>query len=968
MFCSLVLAATFANPVLPADFSDLDCIQRNGRYYAITSTLQCSPGMDVLESSDMVHWKVTGHVVPDTSVFGKDWTWERMRRYGRGIWAGCIRERQGRFYCYFGTPDEGLFVATADTAAGPWSEPHKMAGFGGGWDDTGVLFDDGKGYLVATEFTAGYKTYVFELTDDGLEVRSETKTLINEGKGREANKLYKWNDTYYHLYSEVEGGGRRLMMARAKSVMGPYEERRVLSHPQREADEPNQGGFLTDAAGKWYFFTHHGHGQWYGRAASLLPVTWIDGWPVVGKPDDKGVGTMVWEPEVPDTASPRGVPEQVVRAQVPAKGNEGGFVKSAWDENRKGFLNPEWAWNHAPRSGNYDLADDHLKLVAFKPLDPGDFFTVGNVFTKRVWKPAAGESATYTVALDAARQEEGGRAGLCHLGGDTFELGVTWLGRDRGRCLYYRQNKKEIVLVATNAPRHVVLRTSWNDKGVARFAYSFGGGDFVDAGVECKLSWGRYRGDRVGLFSYATGREGGEVTFRPQHPTPEWYRNARFGIFCHWGPQCAAEAGDWYARYMYYPWNWKSKHHVKTFGDPKEFGFKDLANSWKAENWNPDELCALYKRMGATFILAMANHHDNFDMWDSTYQPWNVVNMGPKRDILGDWARAARKQGLRVGASFHASHAYSWMEPSRDFDGLLTKEDGKGKWWEGYDPQDLYWQADHQPNREYKDHGAIHRQWEWGRGATIPSPKFRENFRLRTMEAIGKYKLDMIYYDDSVAAFWPIADEGLRIVSDFYAMNPEAVATGKCMDETVRQWMTWDVERGTPPTPMYPKWQTDTCIGAWHYERNCKYKSARDVVRMLVDIVSKNGNLCLSIPIRSDGTIDADERRICDEIAAWMAINRTAVFEADPYEIAGEGPQILNAPPISSQGFNENRVKAPVKDDVRYMKARNGKGVYAFELAPDGNAPHCPALEAKGLKLAESFKTLPGFPAVHRFE
>ncbi len=954
MFCSLILAAIFTNPVLPADFSDLDCIQKNGRYYAISSTLHCSPGMDVLESADMVNWQVTGHVVPDTSVFGKDWTWERMRRYGRGVWAGCIREWKGKFYCYFGTPDEGLFVCTADVASGPWSEPHKMAGFGGGWDDTGVLFDGDKGYLAATQFSAGYKTYIFELTADGLEVVPETKTLINEGKAREANKLYKWNDTYYHLYSEVEGGGRRLMMARAKSPMGPYEERRVLSYPQKEADEPNQGGFLTDAKGKWYFFTHHGHGQWYGRAASLLPVTWIDGWPIVGKPDEKGIGTMVWEMEAPAVKD-----ESCVHSA---------FRRVAWDENRKGFLNPEWAWNHAPRADKYELTDGRLKMVAFRPLNTNDFFTVGNVLTKRVVRPTASDRATYTVALDAERQEEGSRAGLCHLGGDTFELGVTWLGKERGRCLYYRQNRKDLVIVATNAPRHVVLQTSWDKDGRARFAYSFDGNNFVDANVTFNLSWGRYRGDRVGLFSYATGREGGEVTFMPHHPTPEWYKNARFGIFCHWGPQCAAEAGDWYARYMYFPGNWKNKHHVKNFGDPKEYGFKDLAGGWKAERWNPDELCALYKRMGATYILAMANHHDNFDMWDSKYQPWNAVNMGPKRDILGDWAAAARKQGMRVGASFHAAHAYSWMEPSRDFDGLLTKEDGKGKWWEGYDPQDLYWQRDHEPNRDYKNAGAIHRQWNWGNGATIPSAAFRENFRIRTMDAIARYKLDMIYYDDSVVAFWPIAEEGFRIVSDFYAMNSEAVATGKCLNETQRQWLTWDVERGTPPTPMYPKWQTDTCIGSWHYEKNTRYKSARDVTRILVDVVSKNGNLCLSVPIRSDGTIDDAERKICEEIASWMEINRACIFDSDPYEIAGEGPQIRNAPPISTQGFNENRVKAPVKEDVRYLKAREGNRVYAIEIAPDGKAPICPALEAKGMKRVQSFPTFKDFPAVHVFE
>ncbi|MGN0876902.1 MAG: alpha-L-fucosidase [Kiritimatiellia bacterium] len=456
----------------------------------------------------------------------------------------------------------------------------------------------------------------------------------------------------------------------------------------------------------------------------------------------------------------------------------------------------------------------------------------------------------------------------------------------------------------------------------------------------------------------------------PAHETPDWYNNARFGIFCHWGPQCAAEAGDWYARMMYYPGSGQGKHHQRTYGNPKDFGFKDVINTWKGENWNPEELCALYKRMGATYIQAMANHHDNFDMWDSSHQPWNAVNMGPKRDILQGWSDAARKAGLRFGISMHASHAWSWYEPARDFDGLLTKEDGKGKWWEGYDPQQLYWQ-NHEPVGDYRNSGSIHAHWDWGRGMKAPSVEFRENVRLRTMEALTKYKPDLLYYDDTVVPFWPVADEGMRITADFYAMNPEAVVLGKCLNEQQRQWLTWDVERGTPPTPMYPKWQTDTCIGDWHYNRDRErrgYRPARDVLRTLVDVVSKNGNLCLSIPIRSDGTIDAKERAVCEDIAAWMAVNRAALFDSDPYEVCGEGPQLAKTPPLKGQGFNEGRIPRPLKDDVRYLKARGGKGVYAIELAPDGEAPKCPALEAKGLKLVKSFPRVKDFPAVYLFE
>ena len=488
-FAAAVLAVTFANPVLPADFSDIDCVRSGDRFYAITSTLHCSPGMDVLESSDMVDWHIVGHVVEDTSVFGEDWTWKRMRRYGRGVWAGCIRERGGRFYCYFGTPDEGIFVATAKDPVGPWSPPHKMAFFGRGWDDTGVLFDGDKGYLAVTQFGAGYKTYVFDLTSDGLEVIPESQTLINEGHGREANKLYKWNVIYYHLYSEVEGGGRRLMMARAKSPKGPYSERRILSHPQREADEPNQGGFLVDDAGNWFFLTHHGHGQWYGRAASLLPVAWIDGWPIVGKPDEKGIGTMVWNPERPVIKNPVASRSPLPVTRYPT------------------FTSPEWAWNHAPRREKVRLTESRLELDAFKPLRNGDFFTVGNVFSKRSWR---NETNEFSVVLDVSQMAEGQRAGICHFGGTTSEFGVKM---DNGKKTLYRKDSgAEEIDLGEIAESKIRLTTTWGLAGIATYSPVPRSPPPIPRSPYT-LTWGKYRGDRVGVFTYNTHGESGTAVF-----------------------------------------------------------------------------------------------------------------------------------------------------------------------------------------------------------------------------------------------------------------------------------------------------------------------------------------------------------------------------------------------------------------------------------------------------------------------
>ena len=168
---------------------------------------------------------------------------------------------------------------------------------------------------------------------------------------------------------------------------------------------------------------------------------------------------------------------------------------------------------------------------------------------------------------------------------------------------------------------------------------------------------------------------------------PEWFKDAKFGIWAHWGPQCHAEAGDWYARFMYYQGSGQYNWHVNHFGNPKDFGLKDLCNDWKAQNWNAEELVNLYKSVGARYFMALGNHHDNFDLWNSPYQEWNSVNVGPKKDLVGGWREACKKAGLPLGVSIHASHAWTWLEPSQNYDGNLTKEDGAGQWWEGMDPQ-----------------------------------------------------------------------------------------------------------------------------------------------------------------------------------------------------------------------------------------------------------------------------------------
>lgn len=479
----------YVNPVLPADYSDLDCIRVDGDYYAISSTFQFSPGLVVLHSRDMVNWTIAGHVVTDLNQVGPDLNWNTMNRYGKGIWAGAIRYHDNKFWVYFGTPDEGYFMSTAKNPAGPW-EPMHVVLSSKGWDDCCPFWDDdGHGYLVGTNFADGYKIHLFRLTEDGRDLIKSSDKVIHQSPGSEANKLYKINGIYYHLFSEVKQQGRVVMMERSKTIYGPYKEIRQLNHAEKQFYEPNQGALLQTKKGEWYFLIHHGTGDWSGRIMSLLPVNWVDGWPLIGEVGEDGIGHMSWTGKMPVGGTTAAIPQTS-------------------DDFKGTRLQPQWEWNYQPKPDKWSLKQraGWIRLSAFKPLQTDDLFKAGNTLTQRIFRTRQNE---VTIKLDITGMAKGQQAGLCHFGYPHFAMmGVKCLGKTR--TLLFKSNET-LLTGSVIKQNNVWLRSVWGLDGISHFSYSLDGKIFAAFGNPYQLTWGSYRGDRIGIYCYNNIADNGHV-------------------------------------------------------------------------------------------------------------------------------------------------------------------------------------------------------------------------------------------------------------------------------------------------------------------------------------------------------------------------------------------------------------------------------------------------------------------------
>jgi beta-xylosidase len=511
---------TYENPILPADYSDPDVIRVGQDYYLISSTFQMAPGMVVLHSRDLVNWSTIGYAVPDLRAIGPELNWDRMNRYNHGIYAGSIRYHAGKFWVFFTSYwGEGFFVSTAQDPAGPWEVRPMLDAKGRPlrvmkWDDPCPFWEeDGTAVLAASKVAGAWYPHLFQMTPDGTRLLDADVDAMNRegpqpsGEGTviyseptsEATKIYKIDGYYYLFHNQVVGDVRVGMMKRARHLFGThadgsagrpgspgaYEVRLILRGHGACDREPNQGGLVQAESGRWYFVTHEGKGGYPdGRPLSLLAVTWVDDWPVLGPaPGDPPVEGRAPAAPMPVTGHPTCMPQ-------------------GSDDFDGPVLRPQWQWNYQPREGFWSLTErpGHLRLRAFRPIVPGDFFKAGNTICQRTFGAA---SVVFTAKLDVTGMCPGQSAGLVHFNGGVDHARISVVCDGGARWIAYQDGASVRRGAPLAAPQAAVwLRSRVDGQGVCTFAVSLDGETFQPEGGAYELKWGNYRGDSVGLYTY----------------------------------------------------------------------------------------------------------------------------------------------------------------------------------------------------------------------------------------------------------------------------------------------------------------------------------------------------------------------------------------------------------------------------------------------------------------------------------
>lgn len=401
-----------------------------------------------------------------------------------------------------------------------------------------------------------------------------------------------------------------------------------------------------------------------------------------------------------------------------------------------------------------------------------------------------------------------------------------------------------------------------------------------------------------------------------RYQVPQWYKDAKFGIFIHWGIYSVASFGsEWYSRNMYIKDSNEYKHHIETYGKHSEFGYKDLIPLFKAERFNPDEWAELFAEAGAKYVIPVAEHHDGFQMYNSEISHWNACEMGPKRDVLGELKESCERKGIQMGASSHRVEHWFFMGHGKEFDSDIKDPMERG---------DFYWPAMPEPENHFDMFSE-----------PAPTEEYLQDWLVRCCELVDKYRPKVVYFD------WWIHHSAVRpylpkFAAYYYNRAAEwgtDAAINYKHDSFLFGSAVPDVERGQFADVKPYFWQTCTSIAlnSWGYTENNNFRPAVDIICDMVDIVSKNGCLLLNVGPKPDGTITEEEKAVLREIGGWLKVNGEAIYGSDVWRKYGEGPTQI----VEGQ-FTDGIKKNFTCQDFRFTTAKSYLYATALKCSDDG--------------------------------
>ena len=475
------LNGTYKNPVLNADYSDPDVIRVADKYYMVASDFHFL-GMQVLESSDMVNWQIISQIYRHFDFPG----WDANQHYAGGSWAPAIRYHDGLFYVYFCTPDEGLFMATASEAKGPWSPLHCVKAVKK-WEDPCPFWDDdGQAYLGRSQWGAG-PIIIHKMSADGRQLLDDGVTVYT-GPVAEGTKIMKRHGYYYLIIPEGGVGQGWQTVLRSRNIYGPYEKRVVLEQGSTAINGPHQGALVEAADSTWWFY-HFQETHPLGRVVHLQPARWKDDWPLIGVDiDGNGIGepVAVW----PSPMSP----QRPIRPIIPINDDFS-------------TLGLQWQWNHNPVDSAWSL-NERRGWLTFHILPATNLKESRNMLTQK----CVGYESEATIRMDCSGLRDGDHAGLVCMGKQFMGVGVC---RQNGQTQFYLEEDGERRLLHTCKQRDVYLRvTIDSQQNRHQFSVSTDGRHFTAVGQPFSLRMGNWKGSRIGLYSYHTeASKGGRVQF-----------------------------------------------------------------------------------------------------------------------------------------------------------------------------------------------------------------------------------------------------------------------------------------------------------------------------------------------------------------------------------------------------------------------------------------------------------------------